>query len=176
LHGNTEGLRNPHPKERETHRRVEEVKMANICVNFQREGIEGSNGSACRWQADAGFSSDDYQHVGSSYDSAVRRGQGALTCSKSIHSARIQKDTNKISDQIAELRADLKNADNDKVQLASVRGRKGSDSRTDFGFALERFLENVTVMDRPPSQGSVHSDLIESSENLPSEITGDEAL
>jgi hypothetical protein len=95
---------------------------------------------------------------------------------QSIRNARIQKDTNKINAQIAELRADLKNADNDKVQLASVRGRRGSDSRTDFGFALERFLENVTVMDRPPSQGSVHSDLIESSEKLPSETISDATL
>jgi len=99
-----------------------------------------------------------------------------LTRAKSIRSARIQKDTNKINAQIAELRADLKNADNDKVQLASVKGRRGSDSRTDFGFALERFLENVTVMDRPPSQGSVHSDLIESTEKLPSETIRDGTL
>ncbi len=100
----------------------------------------------------------------------------ALTSSKSIRSARIQKDTNKISNQIAELRQDLRDADNDRVQLASVSGRRGSDTRTDFGFALERFLENVTVVDRPPSQGSLHSDLIEESEKLSSEKTSDETL
>jgi hypothetical protein len=99
-----------------------------------------------------------------------------LTSRNSIRSAHIQKDTNKISSQIAELRADLKNANDDRIQLASVRGRRDSDSRTDFGFALERFLENVTVVDRPPSQGSVRSDQIEGSEKLSSESASDETL
>jgi len=100
----------------------------------------------------------------------------ALTNINSIRSARIQKDTNKISNQIAELRADLQNADNDRVQLASVRGRRDSDSRTDFGFALERFLENVTVAEQPLSEGPIPSDLIEDSEELASEIISDETL
>jgi hypothetical protein len=30
------------------HKRIEKVKMADVCVNFQREGIEGSNRSACQ--------------------------------------------------------------------------------------------------------------------------------
>jgi hypothetical protein len=93
-----------------------------------------------------------------------------------IRSARIQKGTDYISGQIAELRADLKNKDDEKVQLASVRGRKGSDSQTDFGFALGRFLENVSVMDRPLSPSSMHSDDLESTANLPSEIISGETL
>jgi hypothetical protein len=69
---------------------------------------------------------------------------------------RIKLDANsaEVGNRIHLLRNELKARDSDKVVLASIFGRQGSDVESDAGFALRRFLENESVIDPDPESGT----------------------
>ncbi|KAF4627026.1 hypothetical protein G7Y89_g11130 [Cudoniella acicularis] len=61
---------------------------------------------------------------------------------------KLEANANQVGDRIHLLQKELKARDDKKVVLASVDGRRGSESiQTDGGFALRRFLENESVFD-----------------------------
>ncbi|KAF4627052.1 hypothetical protein G7Y89_g11102 [Cudoniella acicularis] len=80
-----------------------------------------------------------------------RLAQSNMTLNTAIsimNTVKLDANSAEVSDHIHVLRGEIKARDERKVVLASVSGRRGSDSlQSDAGFALRRFLENESVVD-----------------------------